>query len=108
MTNQVKHEGKCPECRKTIMPIIEEKNNLRRDKCSCPECHAVLYVCRSPGCDDYALGSDLYDNEFCPACTKAMATKTGEVLSEVKDHALPIVLTVIGGVLAAKFSGEKE
>jgi hypothetical protein len=54
------------------MAQVVEENILRRDKCVCPSCAETIYVCRTPGCDNYAKGGDLYDHELCPECTRAV------------------------------------
>ncbi|WP_175653835.1 hypothetical protein [Pseudomonas sp. Marseille-P9899] len=68
-----KDKGKCPFCEKTMTPDISEKNNIRRDKCECTNCRRVIYVCRAPGCRDYARGGSLYDDEFCISCSDKIA-----------------------------------
>ena len=75
-----KHPGICPHCREKVTPDIIEENSIRRDKCKCPKCDGIVYVCRTPGCDDYAKGGDAYDEELCPECTKALANSTGTIL----------------------------
>jgi hypothetical protein len=67
-----KHLGICPFCKELTTPSVAEDNTLRRDKCICPKCSNVVYVCRTPGCDDYTRGGDIYDDELCPACTASV------------------------------------
>ena len=43
-----KHVGLCPFCNKEVHPRVVEENYLRRDKCKCPECGGIIYVCRMP------------------------------------------------------------
>lgn len=69
----VKHKGTCPFCSEVVQPKITEENKVRRDKCQCPNCHQAVYVCRSPGCQNYAKGGNLYDDELCPSCTSSIA-----------------------------------
>jgi ribosomal protein S27AE len=71
-----KHVGACPFCKEQIKAVVIEENTVRRDKCSCPSCDETIFVCRTPGCDDYAKGGDVYDEELCPDCTKTV-TKVG-------------------------------
>lgn len=65
-----KHLGECPFCKESVRAEVVEENMLRRDKCMCPACQGTVYVCRAPGCDNYAKGGDLYDDELCPECTR--------------------------------------
>ena len=84
-----KQEGKCPFCSKAVEPDVIEENTIRRDKCRCPECQETIYLCRSPGCHDYAKGTSVYDHELCPACTET----TSNVAAEVGKAALKIGVT---------------
>lgn len=68
-----KHKGTCPFCSEMVKPTLVEENNLRRDKCECPECKNAIYVCRSPGCQNYAKGGSIYDDELCPSCTSGIS-----------------------------------
>lgn len=72
----MKHLGKCPWCGNEVKAMIEEENYVRRDACTCPECGERILVCRTPGCTNYAKGGDIWDDEFCPECTKT-AIQTG-------------------------------
>lgn len=65
-----KHIGICPFCKADTAAEIIEENDFRRDMCRCTECEKTIYVCRTPGCDDYARGGSSYDDELCPQCTK--------------------------------------
>lgn len=69
----VKHKGLCPFCSETVQPKVVEENTIRRDKCECPNCNNTVYVCRSPGCQNYAKGGELYDDELCPSCTSGVS-----------------------------------
>lgn len=68
-----KDEGKCPFCKETMTPEVIEENSIRRDKCACSKCEMPIYVCRAPGCRDYARGGDIYDDEFCISCSDKLA-----------------------------------
>jgi ribosomal protein S27AE len=77
-----KHLGKCPFCNESVRPRVIEENSVRRDICRCPECSNSILVCRTPGCQDYAKGGEIYDDEFCPECTKgAHTTLVGTVFA---------------------------
>lgn len=89
-----KHAGICGHCRETVIPLIIEENTFQRDKCECPECHGILYACRTPGCDDYAKGGKAYDEELCPGCTKAIAENAGTIVKTIAGVALTIGTTV--------------
>jgi hypothetical protein len=72
--------GLCPFCKEPVKADVVEENVVRRDKCACPSCGGTIYVCRSPGCDNYAKGGDYYDDEMCPSCTSgAGGTAVGVV-----------------------------
>ena len=77
--------GKCPSCRKMVTPRgVHEANDIRRDVFLCPECGAKILKCMGPGCQDYALGGEYYDDNLCPNCfgniPKTVATLGGLVL----------------------------
>ena len=74
-----RHSGICPFCKETIIADTLEENYVRRDKCQYPSCKGVIYVCRSPGCDNYAKGGDLYDDELCPECTRGLTSNGGTI-----------------------------
>jgi len=86
-----KSKGICPFCGEQVTPIVVEENILRRDQCQCPECSGIVYVCRTPGCNNYAKGGDIWDDEFCPSCTN-------DVSGTVKSVA---VVTAIGALIGA-------
>lgn len=69
----VKSKGACPFCNEQIVPIVVEENSIRRDKCQCPECSEIVYVCRSPGCNNYTKGGEFWDDELCPSCTDGIS-----------------------------------
>lgn len=69
-----KQSGACPFCKNTVTAVIKEDNVIRRDKCSCPHCEKIIYVCRAPGCDHYAKGRNFYDDELCPECTRSLSS----------------------------------
>lgn len=68
-----KDEGRCPFCKESMTPDVLEENNLRRDKCKCTKCERFIYICRAPGCREYARGGDAYDDEFCIQCSDKIA-----------------------------------
>lgn len=68
-----KHKGVCPFCEESVTPDVVEENYVRRDRCQCPNCQSFIYVCRSPGCQNYAKGGDIYDDELCPSCTSGVS-----------------------------------
>lgn len=86
-----KHLGLCPFCKGMISPVVVEQNGVRRDICKCPECEGSVLVCRSPGCDNYAKGGNLYDEELCPECTRSVTTTGGALLMTVATTALSIL-----------------
>lgn len=89
----VKHKGLCPFCSETVQPMVVEENKIRRDKCECPNCNNTVYVCRSPGCQSYAKGGDLYDDELCPSCTSGVSEFGKGVLMTGAISVLTAVLT---------------
>ncbi|MCT6876295.1 hypothetical protein [Frischella perrara] len=93
-----KSKGRCPFCKKKIRPIIIEENTLRRDKCKCPACNEIIYVCRIFGCQNYAKGSESYDDECCPKCAKGIKNTIG-CLSKV-------ILLTVGPIIAKKIANE--
>lgn len=95
--------GECPFCRKMVRAYVIEENYLRRDKCNCPECHETVYVCRRPGCHNYAKGGTFWDDELCPSCTSGF-------VDYASNEAASKVVTLIGTALTALFiskSGKK-
>lgn len=88
---RTKQKGLCPFCLEEVSPEVVEENRLRRDKCLCPKCKEHIYLCRTPGCHNYAKGTEVYDHELCPACTKAAAEfcdKYGELALKLLLFAL--------------------
>jgi len=79
LSESTKQVGECPFCSKVVKAAIVESNAARRDKCQCPECGEPIYVCRVPGCHDYAKGTNFYDHELCPACTRTLSAITAEI-----------------------------
>lgn len=61
--------GKCPWCGEQVKARVIEENYIRRDLCVCPQCGEKILICRTPGCNNYAKGGDLWDDELCPDCT---------------------------------------
>lgn len=68
-----RESGYCPFCGTFAAPKILEENTVRRDKCQCLTCKNVIYICRTPGCNNYAKGGDVYDQELCPDCTRGLS-----------------------------------
>ncbi len=52
----IKARGLCPFCSNSITAKIIEYNYIRRDKCKYPDCNHIIYVCRTPSCNNYAKG----------------------------------------------------
>ena len=96
---KTKHSGTCPFCKNTVRATVIEENVIRRDKCSCPECQETIYICRSPGCENYAKGGDVYDDELCPACTNGV-TGSGSTLLMVGLGAA--ITALVGSALEKK------
>jgi hypothetical protein len=84
-----KQPGICPFCKETQLPVVVVENIFRRDKCECSSCKETIYVCRSPGCENFAKGGDVYDDELCPECTRGVVSNSAMV-----------VVTVAGTLLA--------
>ena len=98
-----KQKGTCPFCRELINATVVEENTVRRDKCECPSCKETIYTCRSPGCHDYAKGTDVYDHELCPTCTTTVADAAGSVGSLAGKAALVVVGAVASAAASAHF-----
>ena len=99
-----KQKGKGPFGLKLVAPQIVEENTLRRDRCKCPECGEEIYLCRSPGCHDFAKGTSVYDHEFCPECTETISNTA----AELGKAALKLAVTVGGAVAVAAINGKKK
>lgn len=78
-SGSTKQIGECPFCLKKVKAKIVESNSARRDRCQCPDCGEPIYVCRVPGCHDYAKGTNFYDHELCPDCTRNLGAITAEI-----------------------------
>jgi ribosomal protein S27AE len=92
-----KHLGTCPFCKELVTPYVVEGNVIRRDKCQCPNCHKIVYVCRTPGCCDYARGGELYDDELCPSCSASVVTNGSTVAVAVLITAITNAISKNGG-----------
>ncbi|NDV13954.1 hypothetical protein [Crenobacter caeni] len=99
-----KQKGKCPFCLESITPVLIEENTIRRDKCKCPKCDEEIYLCRSPGCHDFAKGTSVYDHELCPSCTDSVSSAAGEV----GKAALKVGGAVLTAVLVAAASKKNK
>ncbi|MNC43716.1 hypothetical protein D3C75_925910 [compost metagenome] len=93
----LKQKGKCPFCEETVAATVIEDNTVRRDKCQCPNCNEFIFLCRSPGCHDYAKGTQVYDHELCPSCTDTVS----EGFKVIGKSVLTLATTVIGGLILA-------
>ncbi|HHQ4570149.1 TPA: hypothetical protein ACSP3H_000992 [Aeromonas veronii] len=97
-----KQKGKCPFCEKNVSAVVLEANTVRRDRCECPSCKESIYLCRIPGCHDYAKGTSVYDHELCPSCTD----KINDISATAGKYALEagkaIVVALVLGKLGAK------
>ena len=76
----IKPKGKCSFCKQEVTPVVLEENSFRRDKCMCPNCKEIIYLCRYFGCDNYARGGDLYDDELCSHCASDISKSSGSVI----------------------------
>lgn len=99
-----KQKGKCPFCEKVVAPVIVEENTIRRDRCKCPECGEEIYLCRSPGCHDFAKGTSVYDHELCPSCSETVSN----LASEVGKAALKVGVAVATVVAVAAANNHAE
>lgn len=86
---EYKHEGMCPFCNEMVSPKIVEKNTFRRDKCRCtnPSCEEVIYVCRGLGCQDYAKGGVIYDDELCSSCNDGLMERLKKLPEQIEKAA---------------------
>ncbi|MEQ4712047.1 hypothetical protein ABN057_07070 [Providencia alcalifaciens] len=86
---ECKNEGKCPFCNESITPLIIEKNVFRRDKCQCPNCNGIIYICRGLFCQDYAKGGEIYDDELCQPCTSKLVEQLkklpGQMVKKIEE-----------------------
>ena len=96
-----KQKGRCPFCSKTVAAEIIEENTIRRDKCRCTECGETVYLCRSPGCHDYAKGTQVYDHELCPSCTSTAADTGSGVASTVGKVVGAVAIAALSAVAVA-------
>ncbi|MCZ6145101.1 hypothetical protein O5255_27805, partial [Escherichia coli] len=63
------------------------------------DCKSIIYVCRTPGCENYAKGGHLYDDELCPSCMSTI----GRSIGALGTTALSIVvITVVTRLLEKK------
>lgn len=92
MRHNDKPRGECPFCLEIMQPNILEVNVLRRDKCECPLCYEIVYICRMPSCNNYAKGGDYYDDELCLDCQRSFGLESDCVV-EVETVAKQQTLT---------------
>jgi hypothetical protein len=104
-----KQKGVCPFCSKTVEPKVIEENTVRRDKLQCadPECGEYIYLCRSPGCHNFAKGTSVYDHELCPSCTDTVGTVAAEVGKTVLKVGATVATTLITAAAMAAMSKDK-
>lgn len=95
-TSKDKPIGICPNCEHKVKAKILVTNNLRRDRCECPNCGKTIYVCRSYGCRNYAVGGDYYDDELCPTCAKALM----KFLGKLAEKSAGILLTAFAKTIS--------
>ena len=94
-----KHGGIWRYCGDNVTPVLIEENNIRRDVCKCPSCEKQLLICRTPGCQNYTKGGEIYDDELCPSCTSSLTSGLGEVF---KWGAMAAAAAIATAVVAKK------
>jgi hypothetical protein len=99
-----KHSGLCPFCGDSVKPALIEDNSIRRDVCECPSCKEKIFVCRTPGCTNYAKGGTIYDDELCPSCTESITSGVGEVLK----YGVMAVAGAVGSAIAVTMMNKKD
>lgn len=99
-----KQKGLCPFCKNAVAAKIAEDNTLRRDKCLCPDCNEPVYLCRTPGCNDYAKGTEVYDHEFCTSCTEILYSAGASVGGVVGAITLGALTTAFTAFVAEKIN----
>ncbi|WP_392559776.1 hypothetical protein [Orbus mooreae] len=92
--------GVCPYCQEKVSARVIKKHILRRDKCECPLCLKIIYVCRYPGCHNYASGGCVYDDELCPTCAKDIANSSGFIIKNTVKVATAAVAVVVATAFA--------
>ena len=100
----IKPLGPCPFCKEVVRAEVSDRHYLRRDKCACPECRETIYICRSPGCESYAKGGDIYDDEWCPECMRRFKENGGSQIWVIAGT----VLAGIATALATKTMDKKD
>lgn len=81
-----KRPGMCPNCKETVKAQVIESNRLRRDVCKCPSCQVPILVCRGAECEDYALGGERYDDEYCETCFRKFLNSCKEAIKELPER----------------------
>ena len=104
---ETKQAGKCPFCEKNVRAVVVEENKIRRDKCKCPECDEIVFICRTPSCHDYAKGTSVYDHELCPSCSDAAASAGKSVASGAGKVVVAAATVAVSAVVAAAVNGKK-
>lgn len=75
--------GICPFCGEEITVTennILRSNTIRRNVYRCPKCENPILKCMGFGCRNFAAGGKIYDDNFCPECTKAIASAVPGIL----------------------------
>ncbi len=96
-----KQKGICPFCSKNVAAEIIEENTIRRDRCKCPECGETVFLCRTPGCHDFAKGTQVYDHELCPSCTGTVADAGSGVASIIGKVAGAVAIAALSAMAVA-------
>lgn len=80
-----KSKGLCPFCKTEMIPDIVESNFLRRDRCRCTKCSRIIYICRTPFCNDYTKSGELYDDEFCAKHSEGLKGFVKDLPNKILD-----------------------
>jgi ribosomal protein S27AE len=96
-----KQKGICPFCGNNVAAEIIEENTIRRDRCKCPECGETVFLCRTPGCHDFAKGTQVYDHELCPSCTSTVADAGSGVAATVGKVVGAVAIAALSAVAVA-------
>lgn len=77
--SKLKPNGKCPHCHEVVRARVVEENSWSRDVCECPSCSERVLVCSYPGCTDFVVGGDYWDNALCPEHGKELTDRAKEL-----------------------------